>query len=45
MNPEHDAYKQTEAIVSESLLSQEHEMKHITKCETMLHNNKPATLL
>ena len=32
MDPECDAYKQIEAIVSDSLLSQEYEMGHIKNC-------------
>ena len=38
--PEYDVYKQTEVIVCEPLLPQEYEMKYITKCESMLHNDK-----
>ena len=45
MDPEHDAYKQTEAIVSESLLPQEYDMKYVAMCESVVHNNKPAMLL
>ena len=41
MNLECDAYKRTEMIVSESLLSQEYKMKYVTKCKLMLHNDKP----
>ena len=35
MDPECDAYKQIEAIVSDSLLSQEFEMGHIKNCIAM----------
>ena len=35
--------KCVEAIVRESLLLQEFEMKYITKCESTLCNDKPAT--
>ena len=35
MDPEHDAYKQIEAIVSESLLPQEYEMEYVKKCITV----------
>ena len=45
MDPEHDAYKQIEATVSESLLPQEYEMKYVAMCESEVHNNKPAMLL
>ena len=45
MDLERDAYKQIEAIVSESLLPQEYEMKYITKCGSVLHNDKPTMLL
>ena len=33
MDPEREAYKQIEAIVSESLLPQEYEMEYVTKYE------------
>ena len=43
IDPEHDAYKQIEVIVEESLLPQECEMKYVTKNRSALHNGKPAT--
>ena len=42
MDLECDVYKQTEAIVNESLLPQECEMKYVTKFESMLCNDKPT---
>ena len=41
MDLECDVYKQVEAIVNESLLPQECEMKYATKCESTLHNDNP----
>ena len=40
MNLKCEEYKQNEEIVSESFLPQECEMKFVTKCKSMLHNNK-----
>ena len=45
MDPEYDACKQIEAIVSEYLLPQEYEMKYIRKCESALHSDKPVMFL
>ena len=48
MDLKRHVYKQIEAIVCklvESLLPQEYKIKYITKCESTLHNNKPAMLL
>ena len=47
MDPEHDAYKQIEVIVSESLLPQEYEMEYCKKVHnsvSMLHSDKPTML-
>ena len=37
-----EAYKQIEAIVSESSLPHEYEMEYVTKYESALPNDKPA---
>ena len=44
MDLERDAYELIEAIVN-LYYPQDYEMKYITKCESSLHNDKPAMLL